>query len=723
MVLNTNTNKKPRKTLGFLFFLLLLFVKFHKSIYNKNMKKKGLFYFFGLILLTCAMLTPFSLKKNNLSTTFAESTSIKNTIDLFIKKPTFSTYYNEKIYFVDDADKLLKIYDLESETFDSKYISLKDYSSIIEAVSVDNYFVLIASKKVSDTTTNVLVFINLDTKELSEFSSDEISVNHDKIYVEKLALNEQNTFLVTLSSNDYEKADSMLFILNQTTLDELHHCKIKLTNHEDIANSLFKVFVTQTSDEDEFNIIIFYSWFVAYGDISLSQDIASGVADISSIAGFTIKDLDGNNIYLHNSIPDTDIASVNLINISGTPHFVVTYIDKGKTESYIPHFYYFYIGSSTNTEFTLTDYFRTTIDGKTLTNNNYVIYSHGQTITYMGFECVSPLSELEQRQYNIIDEGTIKNPDIEFAYYSNSDFVYKHTKQELKLLKTPWDFEENAITTIPANTDIVCVGYAQIAKSQIKINDYSYCLYTADNKNYVGLIEDDSATTKTLVENKPIIDKDAENYEYTAVVTVYEGTPLYSLPSTATNVLSPDTGISGSLTFAQLDEIKAQTKVTIVDAICGYVSNNSKMIKVEANGTVGFINCKDIYPKSEVIEYIETNSFIKKDGTKVYSSANSNSSPIDILKKDKDIFIDGKRDTKTGFTYIVYNDEYGNVLSGYIQTDYLETNSWSLMQIIGCILIAINTGLLILILVFKKKHIGKDGQKYVDNKKPNYKEH
>ena len=112
-----------------------------------------------------------------------------------------------------------------------------------------------------------------------------------------------------------------------------------------------------------------------------------------------------------------------------------------------------------------------------------------------------------------------------------------------------------------------------------------------------------------------------------------------------------------------------------------------------------------------------------KDGTKVYSSANSNSAAIDILKKDKDIFIDGKRDTKTGYTYIVYNDEYGNVLSGYIQTDYLETNSWSLMQIIGCILIAINTGLLILILVFKKKHIGKDGQKYVENKKPNYKEH
>ena len=84
--------------------------------------------------------------------------------------------------------------------------------------------------------------------------------------------------------------------------------------------------------------------------------------------------------------------------------------------------------------------------------------------------------------------------------------------------------------------------------------------------------------------------------------------------------------------------------------------------------------------------------------------------------------IEGKRDTKTGFTFIRYNDEYGNELTGYIATDYIESNSWTTMQIIGCILIAINVGLLILILIFKKNHIGKDGQRYQNSKKPNYKE-
>ena len=39
------------------------------------------------------------------------------------------------------------------------------------------------------------------------------------------------------------------------------------------------------------------------------------------------------------------------------------------------------------------------------------------------------------------------------------------------------------------------------------------------------------------------------------------------------------------------------------------------------------------------------------------------------------------------------------------------------MQIIGCVLIAINVGLLILILRFKKKNIGNDGSKYIENEK------
>ena len=117
-----------------------------------------------------------------------------------------------------------------------------------------------------------------------------------------------------------------------------------------------------------------------------------------------------------------------------------------------------------------------------------------------------------------------------------------------------------------------------------------------------------------------------------------------------------------------------------------------------------------------------TNANIKKDGTYVYTSADSKSVIKDVLKKDQAVQIQGKRNTKNGYTYIKYNDEYGNVLDGYIKTDYVETTSWTTLQILGCVLIAVNIGLLILILLFRKRKIGRDGIKYQKEEKPNYHE-
>ena len=73
--------------------------------------------------------------------------------------------------------------------------------------------------------------------------------------------------------------------------------------------------------------------------------------------------------------------------------------------------------------------------------------------------------------------------------------------------------------------------------------------------------------------------------------------------------------------------------------------------------------------------------------------------------------INGARNTKSGFTNITFNDEFGVEYSGYIETDYLKADAWSTLQIVGCILIAINIGLLILILVFRNQHLGSQGQK------------
>ena len=46
-----------------------------------------------------------------------------------------------------------------------------------------------------------------------------------------------------------------------------------------------------------------------------------------------------------------------------------------------------------------------------------------------------------------------------------------------------------------------------------------------------------------------------------------------------------------------------------------------------------------------------------------------------------------------------------------VWTDYVKADSWSTLQIVGCILIAINIGLLVLILIYRKNHLGNRGQK------------
>jgi len=126
--------------------------------------------------------------------------------------------------------------------------------------------------------------------------------------------------------------------------------------------------------------------------------------------------------------------------------------------------------------------------------------------------------------------------------------------------------------------------------------------------------------------------------------------------------------------------------------------SNLKITDSEANG-VGLFGAA-------------TNATIKNDGTTVYLSPSVDSTVLSFkLDAGKNVRINGKRNTKTGFTSITFNDEYGNEYSGYIETDYIKSDSWSTLQIVGCVLIAINIGLLILILIYRNKHLGNRGQK------------
>ena len=137
------------------------------------------------------------------------------------------------------------------------------------------------------------------------------------------------------------------------------------------------------------------------------------------------------------------------------------------------------------------------------------------------------------------------------------------------------------------------------------------------------------------------------------------------------------------------------------------------MIKVQVNkNQVGYIDAKCIRKPSDVKNFVITNATIQKDDTTIYLSDSLDSTTLSFkLDKGKTVRINGVRNTKTGLTSITFNDEYGNEFSGYIETDYIKSDSWSTLQIIGCVLIAINIGLLVLILIYRKNHLGNRGQK------------
>ena len=90
---------------------------------------------------------------------------------------------------------------------------------------------------------------------------------------------------------------------------------------------------------------------------------------------------------------------------------------------------------------------------------------------------------------------------------------------------------------------------------------------------------------------------------------------------------------------------------------------------------IGYIEFDSIITPSSSNNFVLTNSYIKQNGTKVYLEENENSPIIYLLETDKRIRINGTRNSKTGFTYITFNDEFGNEFSGYIKNENVKIRS------------------------------------------------
>lgn len=668
------------------------------------MKKIIRYFVFCLLILSVSITglffgTKFSINsKTSSAEQLAREITVESDVSIFIRKPSFSVFYNKKLYFIDEADKLLKSYDTENSVFSADYLDLSSLN-IIDASFIENSWYLLTkvTGETEDETKNQLVKIDLNNFEIvpGETFSFEIEKEYTSIFAQKVRFDEKDFTLITFSA--IHKNSVVALVDEESGSIDKIELKFDSSNSSQntIMNSLKKTITYQDSSGKLF--IIYVGTEIAYFNIN-SIDNLKDYAGTSSIIS---------SMY-HTSIPDDmlDLSSLMIMNVGIVNINSIDYIA---------------IAYSTNTNSQHIKYYKFNLDNN-ITPITYKASSPCENAKWINFNAsfYSYVNEYSQKLYlaslesSSVDGDTeisseinvIDNPKYNIEYFSADNFIYKKAIVTTELYSDPWGANSNIF--ISKGTNIIQIGKAKLVGGGSEIKDYDYCLYTYSNSEQSGVNRCGFVKSNTLEEKAEITPKEAG---YKERVSIWPRTVLYSLPTTI--IAGKIGGDNSPHTPERLMIIEDNSEIEVLDVLSNYVANNIQMIKVKVNkNQVGYIDAKCIRQPSDVKNFVITNATIKNDDTTVYLNASLDSTTLSFkLDKGKTVRINGARNTKTGFTSITFNDEYGNEFSGYIETDYLKSDSWSTLQIIGCILIAINIGLLILILIYKKNHLGNRGQK------------
>ncbi len=623
-----------------------------------------------------------NISRSNAIEQLALETPTDGDVSIFIRKPTHSVYFNNKLFFIDDADKLLKSYNTSSSAFDSEYIDLSSFKIKGTSFIGNNWYLVVEGEE------NLNNIIKID---LAEFVIDddfdlEIESKYSSIFAQQINYEEINYTLLTFSA---EHENSKVVLINEEAGEIETPFEIKLgDSHNDIKDSLLKTISYQDSNE-KLHIIFIYDKDIAYFSIT-SIDALRDLANVGTVV----------NTMQHTSIPDVQQLIIKNCDIAkiGSEDYIAISFCTGSNEQHIK-FYSFNFDDYSNT----INY----VTSSPCENSEWINFNENYFSCVNGEKQKLYLNKLSFDGSNYSNDiNEIDNPQYEIEYFSEENFVYKKANTSAELFSDPWGSNSNIFVSSGAN--VIQIGKAKLVGSGSEIKDYDYCLFTyqasnGEGVNRCGFIEN------TKLDNKPEITPKEAGYK--ARVSIWPRTVLYSLPTTV--ISGKIGGETSSLTAQRIMEIEDNSEIEVLSVLSNYVANNVQMIKVRVNqNQVGYIDAKCIRKPSEVVNFVITNATIQNDETVVYLSASLDATTLSFkLNKGKTVRINGNRDTKTGFTSITFNDEYGNEFSGYIETDYIKADSWSTLQIIGCILIAINIGLLVLILIYRKNHLGNRGQK------------
>lgn len=653
-----------------------------------------------IALFMCAI--PFMPKFSNNNISFAasvipeENQRTLGARSTFIHSPTYSVIYHEKVYFFDEYDNKIKKYTINSG-LEEDTLSIQDLGVVIDIDYLGEYIFVLSKTLIEQSETLKLTLIDLSNFTVEKTLAIE---NVDLKYKDISICEVDDNFLVSLTPDINETSIlPVILTLNKTSLEISNKCLIQID--EVNLSSLFKFTIVEsagTNENDIYLVLTFDKTIYFFGTI------------IEKIIEEENINIDLTKSSLSQSLETTSqnikLVDINKIIVNNELMFLITYNtteDNGQTIVSTYSKLYSYAIDVTD-------------ENKKFESKLSIVTNGYQYITTANSCLLYPLKNEQQIVYTEISYSTenqvyfdttpfpyIKNPTIAYEYYDEDNFKYAVTNTSTKLLTTtPWALNNENNVELDEVKDIIIIGKGKISGENSIINGFEYCMITTEDKNIKGFVKSENLTLKDEIS--------VDNYDY-RVFRVQPNTNLYSLPTTI-----EEFGITDTLNSRIISTIKDNSKVELIDAICKYKSNEKIMLKVKVNNEeIGYIEYDRIIKPSNLNNFVITNASIKSNNTNIYLNSSDSSPIIYTLNKGYRIRINGPRNTETGYTSVTFNDEYGNEFTGYILTDAIGSDSWTTMQIIGCVLIAINVGLLILILRFKKKNIGNDGSKYIEN--------
>lgn len=711
---------------------------------NKNRASKIL----GLLLSCLVFCMAFSFLPGTRPRTFAESVAAREiNYSIFMHSPTFAFEYgaeSKKLYFVDDFDMQLKVYSESADLFEQQSLSLNSFKAIHDATVSGDYLFLLGEangeydysadtdgrlnpSETEGLTPSAYMIEIIDLKQfkvLATLFSQDLKEGYNKLSVclcsesdAKLNLFMAVTPVVSAESPISDNRPVLLFsaediasvakpekndVLNFTT------CKVTFSDsfsNENINTSLFKVLLlAQESD-----IRLVYLFGSTIGSAQVTKDNLKETK-------YTIQ-----NPYYHLTSLETETEGVNfvaasLMNFDDKSFVFVSYASQGAEETLgYSYLYTLQLGTGDgNTKVEkLNEKFSSPADFHILCRDKFVYFPSEDS---SGDRCIARL------QFKSQDGGTyttepvqpFTNPNIEIEWYEPDDFDYLVTTKVggSELRSKPWS--ASVIADVSQGAELAVVGTAKIVGTvdSVDIQDFYFCLFTHQGKNDFGYIP------LSDVELKPSVPLASSKLKMFKVVP---NTKLYSYPSLVTGTVFNNNDQDSKYTNRVIMTIDANMPVEPLNLIKNYSSDGVQMLKVIVNGDetqTGYIEYQKIIAPNDKNNFVITNSTIKGD-TVVYLTQSGDTILNNImLKKGDRVRLDGARTSNNGRIKVTFNNEYGVEFTGYINSSSVETDSWTFLQILGLILIAINIGLLILILIFKHKKIGYVGTKYNSAKKP-----